>query len=140
MSVNVRMIKDETKIITVLLQHQRSWKYLKYSGVGTDAYRTITRWCVIPDHLTPIANGISRTSNGLVYDEVSASFVHLEHDEFVSLDFSKMLPSMLANYVSVVDVQLVYEKAFPTHLLKLMEENGGISERFSLSPSLVVQY
>lgn len=139
-TVPVRRIDDSWKLMIVALQKARDWKGIEYSGKDSDMYKTITKWCDVTKDLVPVDNGIKATSNGIMYDVASSSFVHGVWEGSVDFAFDNVSPAEISRHIQIqTDVEFVHEETFPFEILDDLERAGAISKRIDVPINLVRQ-
>ncbi len=101
-------------------------------GHSSDIYRLITSWCDV-DALEPVAKGLRRTRNGILYDVKRDCFVYSACNAFVLFNFAPVFAPGLAEYVDVSpNVDFVYEDSLPRDHLDALEHIGAISPRIEV--------
>ena len=138
--VNLRTVNDARAFEVLILKKDSNNESIEYNDEDSNTYQTIAEWATI-GNLLHIADGIKKTSNGILYSEGRNAFVEFNHEtvtiNFAAVEgFGTILSNYLYNNLDQLDLFIINEDKYLS-VIDEAESLGYISGRIRINKKYI---
>jgi len=143
--VAVRKIKKHLNLVAAIAVKSPNHPAIDRYGPSSATYATISGWCNIARDLVPFVAGVSKTRNGVLFDDKTGEFFNDACDGFVvTLDLTPYLtPHLPKDIVGGVrfDDEFILDSMlniFTSDEVKNLVNEGVVGEAFNVWSNVVI--